>query len=136
MPQFHGKPVQMQKHPVSPLARCYRYFRPSNVINNSPRENRRRLFLSSPSCRSALSLRHPNLQGRVGGRAPRVLGDASLETVLELAGDGAEVPHATSAGGLSALGLLGPVVYIMLVWTFGNLLRRLIWDSLSQSGRM
>lgn len=60
-----------------------------------------------------------NLQSLGGGRAPRVLGDTRLEAVLELAGDGAEVPHAAGTGGLSALGLLGPVVCYKLVPEFG-----------------
>jgi len=51
-----------------------------------------------------------NLQSLVGGRASRVLGGTRLEAVLELAGDGAEVPHTAGTGGLSALSLLGPVV--------------------------
>jgi hypothetical protein len=34
-----------------------------------------------------------------------------LESVLETAGDIAEVAETTSSGGLSALGLLGPLVY-------------------------
>jgi len=40
----------------------------------------------------------------------RVLGHAGLEAVLEAAGDILEVPHAAGADGLSALGLLAPVV--------------------------
>lgn len=46
-----------------------------------------------------------SLKGGVG-----VLGDASLEAILEAAGDFLEVPHAAGADGLSALGLLAPVV--------------------------
>lgn len=38
------------------------------------------------------------------------LGLSDLETVLEAAGDVLEVLHASGTGGLSALGLLGPVV--------------------------
>lgn len=34
-----------------------------------------------------------------------------MESVLETAGDVAEVTETTSSGGLSALGLLGPLVY-------------------------
>lgn len=40
----------------------------------------------------------------------RVLGDTSLEAVLEATGDILEVPQAAGADGLSALGLLAPVV--------------------------
>lgn len=39
-----------------------------------------------------------------------VLGDTGLETVLEAAGDVTKVSHAAGANGLSALGLLAPVV--------------------------
>jgi len=39
-----------------------------------------------------------------------VLGDTSLEAVLEAAGDVLQVPHAASTNSLSALGLLAPVV--------------------------
>lgn len=47
---------------------------------------------------------------RRGGRAASTLGGAGLEAVGELAGDVLERPHAAGAGGLSALGLLAPVV--------------------------
>lgn len=43
-------------------------------------------------------------------RAASTLGGADLEAVLEAAGDGGEGSHAAGTGGLSALGLLGPVV--------------------------
>lgn len=42
--------------------------------------------------------------------AASALGGASAETVPELAGDFGQGAHATGTGGLSALGLLGPVV--------------------------
>lgn len=42
--------------------------------------------------------------------ATGTLGSALLEAVAELPVDGLEVPHAAGAGGLSPLGLLGPVV--------------------------
>jgi len=42
--------------------------------------------------------------------APRTLGHTSLETVLELPGNLAEVSHAAGTGDLSPLSLLGPVV--------------------------
>jgi hypothetical protein len=44
------------------------------------------------------------------GSTPGTLGSTGLEAVLELASNGAEVPHAASTGGLSSLSLLGPVV--------------------------
>ena len=47
----------------------------------------------------------PSLEEATG-----VLGHTSLESVLEAAGDVLEVSHAASADGLSALGLLTPVV--------------------------
>lgn len=47
--------------------------------------------------------------------APRVLGDTGLEAVLELAGNGLEVTHASGSSGLPSLGLLGPVVCSLLV---------------------
>lgn len=47
------------------------------------------------------------------GRATSALGCAGLEAVLEFAGDGLERPHAARAGGLSPLGLLTPVVYVI-----------------------
>lgn len=43
------------------------------------------------------------------------LGSADAEAVPELAGDLGERAHAAGTGGLSALGLLGPVVYSSLV---------------------
>lgn len=43
-------------------------------------------------------------------RGVGVLGDTGLETVLEAAGDVLEISHAASSDGLSALGLLAPVV--------------------------
>lgn len=46
------------------------------------------------------------------GRATGTLGHTGLEAVLELAGNGAKVPHAAGTGGLSSLGLLGPVVCV------------------------
>lgn len=45
-------------------------------------------------------------------RATGALGGASLETILEFAVDGLEVTHAAGAGGLAALGLFAPVVYL------------------------
>lgn len=42
--------------------------------------------------------------------AASALGGSSAETVPELAGDFGQRAHATGTGGLSALGLLGPVV--------------------------
>lgn len=45
----------------------------------------------------------------LGGTAG-ALGGADLEAVLEAPGDGGQGAHAAGAGGLSALGLLGPVV--------------------------
>lgn len=45
-----------------------------------------------------------------GGRTPSALGGTGLESVLELAGNGAEVPHAAGTDGLPSLGLVGPVV--------------------------
>ncbi len=50
---------------------------------------------------------------RLGGVA-RALGETCLESVLELAGDGAEVSDAAGAGDLPALGLLGPVVCFLV----------------------
>lgn len=47
---------------------------------------------------------------RLAGRATGTLGGTSAETVGEAAGDELEVTHAAGTGGLSALGLLGPVV--------------------------
>jgi hypothetical protein len=44
------------------------------------------------------------------GSTPGTLGSTGLEAVLELASNGAEVPHAAGTGGLSSLSLLGPVV--------------------------
>lgn len=49
------------------------------------------------------------------GWSAGVLWDTRLESVLELAGNGLEVTAATGTGGLAALGLLGPVVYGILV---------------------
>lgn len=43
-------------------------------------------------------------------RGVRVFRDTGLEAVLEATRDILEVPHAASADGLSALGLLAPVV--------------------------
>jgi hypothetical protein len=48
--------------------------------------------------------------GSLGRDATGVLGEASPEAVGEAAGDGLEVTHASGSGGLSPLGLLGPVV--------------------------
>ncbi len=48
------------------------------------------------------------------GWSAGVLWDTSLESVLELAGNGLEVTAATGTGGLAALGLLGPVVYAII----------------------
>lgn len=53
---------------------------------------------SNPACRLG------------GGLSLGASGGAGAETVGELAGDGLEVPHAAGTGGLSALGLLAPVV--------------------------
>lgn len=46
----------------------------------------------------------------LGRWAPRVLWNTGLEAVLELAGNGLEVTHASGSSGLPSLGLLGPVV--------------------------
>jgi hypothetical protein len=54
--------------------------------------------------------------------ATGTLGSALLEAVAELPVDGLEVPHAAGAGGLSPLGLLGPVVCLLLVFLFLSLL--------------
>lgn len=43
--------------------------------------------------------------------AAGTLGGTDTEAVPELAGDLGERAHAAGTGGLSALGLLGPVVY-------------------------
>jgi hypothetical protein len=48
--------------------------------------------------------------GSLSGDATGVLGEAGPEAVGEAAGDGLEVTHASGSGGLSPLGLLGPVV--------------------------
>jgi hypothetical protein len=48
--------------------------------------------------------------GSLGREATGALGKADLEAVGEAAGDGLEVTHASGSGGLSPLGLLGPVV--------------------------
>lgn len=48
------------------------------------------------------------------GSATGALGGANLEAVLEAPGDGGQRSHAAGTGGLSALGLLGPVVCFSL----------------------
>jgi len=48
--------------------------------------------------------------GRSGLGASGVLGVADTEAVVESSGDMLEVLHAAGTGGLSSLGLLGPVV--------------------------
>ena len=50
------------------------------------------------------------LLGLGGWCSSRARWYTSLEAVLDLAGDGLEVTHASGAGGLPSLGLLGPVV--------------------------
>lgn len=53
----------------------------------------------------------PRLRGLgLAGGAPRVLGLAGLEAVLEFPGDALEVAGAAGADSLSSLRLLGPVV--------------------------
>lgn len=63
-------------------------------------------------CHATAVTRRSLVHALFQGRASRILGCASLEAVLEFAGDVLEVPHAAGADGLSALGLLAPVVCI------------------------
>ncbi|KAJ8125560.1 hypothetical protein O1611_g8080 [Lasiodiplodia mahajangana] len=69
------------------------------VANPKPQPGNAREFPAKRTCTFM------SLKGGFG-----VLLDTSLEVVLEAAGDILEVPHAASADGLSALGLLAPVV--------------------------
>lgn len=77
---------------------------PSARLHRSPKTTRPVIHVPAHQCPKTTCL----LGSGVG--TPRALGDTSLEAVLELSGDGAEVSHAAGAGDLSALSLLGPVV--------------------------
>lgn len=93
----NGRDVVSFREPVVPK-RCNPFSRRSSVHFAMPIVSQNVTTCSTPP----LSLQ------RAG--APRVGGHTSAESVLEAAGDVLEVSHAASANGLSALGLLAPVV--------------------------
>ena len=48
---------------------------------------------------------------RLAGWSPRILWYTGLEAILESSRNALHMPHTSGTGGLSALGLLAPVVY-------------------------
>lgn len=97
--------VPLRKFMTDVTAKAIRPFR-------NPQDTVQSMQVSAIPHTTLFPPRVPNrrLRRRGSRGAARALGCAGLEAVLELAGNGAEVPHAAGADGLPALGLLGPVV--------------------------
>jgi hypothetical protein len=94
----HHKPInQMHTHGIHRVSSCSIQLRRLYVERETRKKGSLTVLLIAIDLRSC--------------GAASTLGGTRLETVLEFAVDGLQVPHATGTGSLPALGLLAPVDY-------------------------